>query len=42
VNLDIFKYKITDEIIGYRYEVKEMPGLKVKDMEGKEIRSRIP
>jgi hypothetical protein len=27
----------TDEIIGYRYEVKEMPGLKVKDMEGKEI-----
>jgi hypothetical protein len=27
----------TDEIIGYQYEVKEMPGLKVKDMEGKEI-----
>ena len=32
----------TDEIIGYRYEVKEMPGLKVKDMEGKEIEVEFP
>ena len=32
----------TDEIIGYRYEVKEMPGLKVKDMEGKEIQVEFP
>ena len=32
----------TDEIIGYRYEVKEMPGLKVKEMEGKEIEVEFP
>jgi hypothetical protein len=34
--------KKTDEIIGYKYEVKDLPGTIVKEMNGEEIRVYFP
>jgi len=34
--------KDTDEIIGYKYEVKDMPDLKVKEMRGEQITVEFP